>query len=345
MSQENIPANDITELCDPYGDVVLAVGEGTGEKVRKFLVFSRVLSLASPVFAKLFSHNFSEGIEIMKGTCPEVPLPEDDPEVMGTIFHMLHYQEPKEVAPKEPEFIAKFIVHANKYDCVGALRAWITNWLCDHRLEVSPSRIAIDYGHLLLSAYLFGDAHIFLTISARAQNLMAPGNFNEWEQSSMLQPGLFPQQIGFRLEEKIEATLDKIFDMLHDVEGRLTRQIGGYTMESKWCVLCESIQNSANQKCTCRQERFVRRYCTSGHRVLTYMAVLKKADLRPSKPSQLRAYSATELSGKIDSMASSLTHNCQAGSNCPLKLEMAKCSLACKNILLGDKGMLLSDFR
>ncbi|KAI9040724.1 BTB/POZ domain-containing protein [Aspergillus affinis] len=199
MSQEDTQPDNLLQEFDPNGDVIFVVGEGMLEKERKFLVSSRVLSLASPVFAKLFSESFSEGIELKKGTCPELSLPEDDPQAMETIFRIAHFLKPEEVAPPMTEFPAKVAVHANKYDCMKVVAAWLTKHLYHPRLRRRQDDLdAINFGHMLLSAFLLQDPETFHALSALAQKSMTPGNLEAWEYSGMLQPGLFPQEISGR---------------------------------------------------------------------------------------------------------------------------------------------------
>lgn len=85
------PENPNPEQLDADGDVILAVEE------QKFLVPSKILSLASPVFSKLLSPNFREGIELekSKSSCPTtISLHDDDPRAMKTILAILHYKDP-----------------------------------------------------------------------------------------------------------------------------------------------------------------------------------------------------------------------------------------------------------
>lgn len=110
------------ERLNPDGDVILLVeGQSTGQ----FLVSSKILSIASPVFAKLFGSNFHEGMQMAKSSRPTIPLREDDPVAMRTILRILHHQEPEQVEPMNAERLAIFAIHCDKYDCVKALRPWI----------------------------------------------------------------------------------------------------------------------------------------------------------------------------------------------------------------------------
>jgi hypothetical protein len=67
-------------MIDPDGDVLLQVG--SSEPKAHLLVFSKVLSLASPVFAVMLSPRFKGGIGLRLGNSCEIPLPEDDLEAM-----------------------------------------------------------------------------------------------------------------------------------------------------------------------------------------------------------------------------------------------------------------------
>ena len=84
------------ELVDRDGNVIIVMANQFSGSRRKFFVSSKVLSLASPVFAKLFGPSFSEGAEVARSSCPEVSFHDDDPAAMAMIFAALHYYEPTE---------------------------------------------------------------------------------------------------------------------------------------------------------------------------------------------------------------------------------------------------------
>ena len=69
MEDDDSPAVEI----DPNGDVVLILNG------KKLLVSSKILSMASRVFAAMFSSQFREGLHnATPGIIPTIPLPEDD---------------------------------------------------------------------------------------------------------------------------------------------------------------------------------------------------------------------------------------------------------------------------
>ena len=74
---------------DPHDDVLLLLGPSKNVSLR---VSSKALSLASTVFAALFSPRFSEGQPLSSSTeARNVPLPEDDLEAMTQICYAIHF--------------------------------------------------------------------------------------------------------------------------------------------------------------------------------------------------------------------------------------------------------------
>lgn len=130
------------------GDVVLIV-EDESRNTAKFLVSPKVLGLASPVFAALFSQKFTEGARIIEGNRPEITLRDDDPAVMRYILGILHYKDPGDEI--NAKMLAALAIHCDKYTCTGPLKPWIKIWFT----SVESANSADDYGLLLLAAHFF----------------------------------------------------------------------------------------------------------------------------------------------------------------------------------------------
>ena len=114
-------------VADPEGDVRFIIGNSEFTKVLR--VSSKVLSLASPVFKALFSPKFSEGTALsISQAVPEIRLPDDDPEAMQLILHILHHGKN---APGilRIELLEKVAVLCDKYDIVKIFAAWSDLWL------------------------------------------------------------------------------------------------------------------------------------------------------------------------------------------------------------------------
>ncbi|XHG06613.1 hypothetical protein AWENTII_009800 [Aspergillus wentii] len=107
------------DQLDPDGDVILVVEES------KFLVSSKVLGLASPVFAALFSRKFSEGTQLVENSRPEITLKDDNPDAMRIILRVLHFKDPKASYCKDAKELAVLAIHCDKYYCTKALMPWI----------------------------------------------------------------------------------------------------------------------------------------------------------------------------------------------------------------------------
>ena len=129
-----------SEDCDPAGDVVLKLG--SGDEATLIRVHSKILSLASPVFAAMLSPRFAEGmaLEGNKGTVDStttIDLPDDDPEAMGRICRILHF---KEVAAQQPRYLRSNLMRlaqiCEKYDMSRALSLWSNVWI--HEGETIP---------------------------------------------------------------------------------------------------------------------------------------------------------------------------------------------------------------
>lgn len=110
--------------ADPAGDLVLAVG--SGDTQRRIRASSKVLSLASPVLAAMFSpHRFSEGAALSTSNPPVIPLPEDEPETVTMFCHLVHFKEYQGERPS-PSFdqLVNMALFCDKYDAGLALNPW-----------------------------------------------------------------------------------------------------------------------------------------------------------------------------------------------------------------------------
>ena len=157
-----ISVNGETIKIDPAGDILLHVG--SSEFNVHLLVSSKVLSLASPVFATMLKPQFKEGNSLISGTSCEIPLPEDDPEAMTLLCNCLHFrvdQIPKNVG--FPTLKALAII-CDKYDSTRAISPWSTIWL--QKWETSACEEGFE--GLLFVAYALDCAEVFMEISKRA---------------------------------------------------------------------------------------------------------------------------------------------------------------------------------
>ena len=151
------PTQDARIDADPAGDLVLVIGSGDNQ--RSVRASSKVLSLASPVLAAMFSpHRFSEGAALSSSNPPEIYLPEDDPEAVTTFCHLVHFREYRGKQPA-PSFnqLVNMALFCDKYDAGMALNPWSELWL---QLQ-SGSETSGDYRNMLALAYAFNNQEGF----------------------------------------------------------------------------------------------------------------------------------------------------------------------------------------
>lgn len=128
-------------IIDPEGDLWLVVGSTPAEK---FLVSSKVLKLASPVF-HVRLRDYERGGDITPSTndfedvspIREICLPDDNPDTMRTILQVVHFktnQLPEDTGyDNYTDTVFNLAVLCDKYDMIGALRMMFNPWLENYR--------------------------------------------------------------------------------------------------------------------------------------------------------------------------------------------------------------------
>lgn len=189
--------SEIVQL-DPEGDATLIIN-GSGYS-KRYLVCSRVLSLASPVFSKLFGPNFKEGQQTRRGDCPCISLEEDDTEAMGLMLGILHYKCAQVPFALDPTALATVAIHVDKYDCNEALRPWAAHW-CSNSEDITAPQ---DLGFMLLAAYMFRSSS-FTKITATAVKQLTPGFASAWGGHEAL--ALLPEAVtGLGILPRLQTT-------------------------------------------------------------------------------------------------------------------------------------------
>ena len=130
--QSSIPASTPQCNVDPAGDLTLLVGQERNQ--RPIRVSSKVLSLASPVFATMFGPRYLEGHILSKHakfSIPSFPLPEEDPEAMTWFCRAVHLQLNANEKAMTVGLIRKIAALCDKYDASTALSGWSRLWMED----------------------------------------------------------------------------------------------------------------------------------------------------------------------------------------------------------------------
>ena len=125
-AQEYSPPS--TTIMDKNGDVLFELGKDDTTEPH-LLVSSKVLSLASPVFAAMFTHGFREGENLSSSSPRLIPLPDDDPAALTLLCKILHFRTADIPTTLEVVALANIAILCDKYDCANCVRPWSMLWL------------------------------------------------------------------------------------------------------------------------------------------------------------------------------------------------------------------------
>jgi hypothetical protein len=167
---------------DPDGDVFLRCKDQDTGIPKSFRVSSKVLRLASPVFARLLGPTFQEGRKLRQEGCLVVQLEDDDAPLMKLILDVLHYKADSTYQVVDAEKLARLAIHCDKYDCTKALGPWVSTWF--KNVAETPGDL-VEIGFRLLAAYLFNDSGRFAQISKEAIGEVIPGFSLTWEEKKI----------------------------------------------------------------------------------------------------------------------------------------------------------------
>lgn len=154
---------------DVHGDLYLHVGTDVEEKTRTYLVCSKALARASPVFARMLYGPFAEARpqhnhhhhSPAPGSDSDdhgwtVDLPEDRQEPLELLLHIVHGAFASVPEALELTRLWAFLVVANKYDATAAARPWAKGWMEAVKAGAGPQNPL-----LLGVSYELGDAQVF----------------------------------------------------------------------------------------------------------------------------------------------------------------------------------------
>ena len=145
---------------DPTGDLILLVG--SKDKSKSIQVSSKVLSLASPVFAAMLGPRFAEG-QALPATKPSSPitltLPEDDSEAMVWFCQTIHFERQLDPELSLP-LLAKLATLCDKYDASLAFLSWSEMLLSDFEDSTEAS-----WSEFLWMSHAFGNHNSFWRVS------------------------------------------------------------------------------------------------------------------------------------------------------------------------------------
>lgn len=138
----------MTTLVDSDGDVLLEMSSLDG-KIR-LRVSSRILSLASSVFKKVFHSGFKESQGENSACLRSVPLPEDDGEGVTVVCNILHHRVDDVPLDIATDCLVSIATICDKYELARVISPWSSMWL-RRRIETA---VGEDLNRLLSAAYI-----------------------------------------------------------------------------------------------------------------------------------------------------------------------------------------------
>lgn len=131
---------------------------GDAEKDAKtFLVSSKVMQLASPVWTTLFD---PQG-RFLEANAKEVSLPDDDPDALSILLHIVHLKFDLVTGPHDFKKLLNLVVLCDKYDTVKLVRPWLCSWV-----ETTPAKYCRPGNEeWLFIAWTFGLGTVYETLS------------------------------------------------------------------------------------------------------------------------------------------------------------------------------------
>ncbi|KAF2432100.1 hypothetical protein EJ08DRAFT_732842 [Tothia fuscella] len=154
-------ATDSLVLVNPLlagvANLTICVGERNGQPLKRFLVISESMRLASPVWNAMLK---PDGPFLENGA-KEVSFPEDDPDAFEVIIRITHGQFSTISDISDDHILMSLAFLVDKYELQNLVSAFISRWADSLRLCRDSSLLRRE--QVLFTAYVFGDCDTFKT--------------------------------------------------------------------------------------------------------------------------------------------------------------------------------------
>lgn len=329
------------EVLDPEGDVILSIHDSTCDKQVEFLVSSKALSLALPVFLAMFGGNFAEGARLRHENRPCINLVDDNAGTMSPILRIFHHQAVGVEFSVEPETLATLAIHCEKYDCDRALRPWIEHWCTRSCQKLSSLE---DFGYVLLAAYLFRSSSLSVIIANVAMQLkpefIQAWKYREQDVLSRLPDTIickpipvFHLVIDARTERTKAAVQGRIIEIrektraeLGNSEALLREQDASFVMfgGDTVCTQRSRIIPETVKKCfPCRNYELFARHCTVKSRLADFFRIMRRRQLWPTAE-PFTTCTLEEILSRFKKSQTDQSHQCAGAEDCPLRVNLSK---------------------
>ncbi|KAL5401418.1 hypothetical protein PMIN03_011532 [Paraphaeosphaeria minitans] len=327
-------------MIDPDGDVILKCQNRDDHLTRAFRVSSKVLRLASPVFAGMFRPQFEEGNSLLQREYAVVELKEDDAAIMSVILQIVHFRCNIEDDRTDSETLARLAIHCDKYDMSKSLCPWVAFWFAKAKsMDTSVNGL----GCQLLAAYTFNVSKEFKAISETALKKVSPVFEHDWKSQELL--ALLPINIKDAMSLRIKRTLDDLEAEVQNIENTLRLSLRSYETFQRMCTACGRTLPEQAKKChRCQVFDLPLKYCERDTRIADYFAILRQVELWPT----LRPFgncSISDIMFRIICAQTDVNHACSAGLSCPLLVNLGILTEKARRIEKNIRGFCLRCIR
>ncbi|KAK3332906.1 hypothetical protein B0T19DRAFT_483060 [Cercophora scortea] len=340
-------------VFDNHGDVILFVKDTERHWGGEFLVSSKVLTLASPVFATMMGPNFMEGQKLRSGQAqgkpPTITVEEDDLDAMQTILGVLHFKINLVPSTITPEQIAKIAVHCDKYDCAAPLRLFV--FTACRRFSDDLNTSSTEKGLLFLAGCLLNAPELDPSLAEEQIKSLPCGFSNDFMRVPLIKTHLDSRKIDWiirRLQREIENTLTYLGGNSEPRSGACFRMPGamcdkcgailtwnGDKEEFAKLSPCSSCVNDSEWSPSGPGHRptIVERECTHSTRVVDLLRILVNAGLFPISAVFDMSVSQIVRNAEYALAMGESEHPCDGGRNgCPLRMSLVVMAATIKRV-------------
>jgi hypothetical protein len=161
------------EIMDPDGDVVINCSGVC------FLVSSKAVSLASPVFRAMFTSKFKEGVALRAPSSSDgranIELPSDNADAFRVFAYYAHHNVEALPSTISPDILLALAIFLDKYACAALLMHTCEAW-SEQCLKGASEK---GLWQLLQAAYVLGWESRFVQVS-RSLIQKRKGQFHDW---------------------------------------------------------------------------------------------------------------------------------------------------------------------
>ncbi|KAJ8071771.1 hypothetical protein OCU04_002086 [Sclerotinia nivalis] len=203
--------DDKTPSADSSSDsLTVSISPTPEPKKIRFVVSSRHLSLASPVFKAMLRGNFQEGVKLKEAGKIEIPLPDDDSAAWKILLNIIHGQYMAIPLQLKLQVITQIAVLVDKYRMHEVVYLFVPTWR--KAMDYPPTRWEDIISWICIS-WVFELREEFRELTKKVQ-LDCVKTFESTIRFYNLDNLPIPQLVIDRIDASRRKAIEKAFDIL-----------------------------------------------------------------------------------------------------------------------------------